>query len=162
MIESTQLALLHAGAFCAIGFAALGSAYGCGVAAASAIGSWKKCYVQGKMAPFQLAILTGVPMSQTIYGLILMLMVSGKSSTPECWPACLVIGVLGGIAIALSAAYQGRAAAGACDAFADTGQGFVNYLIALGVIETIAIFVMVFAIMLLGKVGVVAAVVPAA
>ena len=162
MIESTQLALLQAGAFCAIGFAALGSAYGCGVAGASAIGSWKKCYVQGKMAPFQLAILTGVPMSQTIYGLILMLMVSGKSSTPECWPACLVIGVLGGIAIALSAAYQGRAAAGACDAFADTGQGFVNYLIALGVIETIAIFVMVFAIMLLGKVGVVAAVVPAA
>jgi V/A-type H+-transporting ATPase subunit K len=162
MMESTQLALLQAGAFCAIGFAALGSAYGCGVAGASAIGSWKKCYVQGKMAPFQLAILTGVPMSQTIYGLILMLMVAGKASTPECWPTCLVIGILGGIAIALSAAFQGRAAAGACDAFADTGQGFVNYLIALGVIETIAIFVMVFAIMLLGQVGAVAAAVPAA
>ena len=34
MIESTQLALAYAGAFCAVGFAALGSAYGCGVAAA--------------------------------------------------------------------------------------------------------------------------------
>ncbi len=154
MMESTQLALLHAGAFCAIFFASLGSSYGCGVAAASAIGAWKKCYVQSQMAPFQLAILTGVPMSQTIYGLILMLMLAGKSSTPECWVACLVIGVLGGIAIGLSAAYQGRAAAGACDAFGDTGQGFVNYLIALGVIETIAIFVMVFAIMLLAQVGV--------
>ena len=160
MIESTQLALQQAGAFCAIGFAALGSAYGCGVAAASAIGAWKKCYIQGKMAPFQLSILTGVPMSQTIYGLILMpliisMRINGKASNPACWATCLVMGVLGGIAIALSAAYQGRAAAGACDAFVETSQGFVNYLIVLGIIETIAIFVMAFAILLLGSVGVI-------
>ena len=57
------------------------------------------------------------------------------------------------IAIALSAAFQGRAAAGACDAYAESGKGFVNYLLALGVIETIAIFVMVFAILLMGKLG---------
>lgn len=158
MTETTQQVLLQAGAFSAIFFAALGSAYGCGVAGAAAIGAWKKCYVQGRMAPFQLAILTGVPMSQTIYGLILMLMIAGKASMPFTWPVCVAIGVLGGIAIGLSALYQGRAAAGACDAFADTGQGFVNYLIALGVIETIAIFVMVFAIMLLGQVGNVAVV----
>lgn len=153
MIESTQAAMVNLGAFCAIGFAAMGSAYGCGVAGASAIGAWKKCYIQGKDAPFQLAILTGVPMSQTIYGLILMLMIAGKAeaATAFYWPTCLIIGIVGGIAIALSAAYQGRAAAGACDALVESGQGFVNYLIALGVIETIAIFVMVFAILLLGK-----------
>lgn len=153
MNEAMQIALCQMGAFCAIGFAALGSAYGCGVAGASAIGSWKKCYIQGKDAPFQLAILTGVPMSQTIYGLILMLMIAGKAvaATAAFWPTCLVIGILGGIAIALSAAFQGRAAAGACNALVESGQGFVNYLIALGVIETIAIFVMVFAILLLGK-----------
>ena len=133
---STQIALVQTGAFCAISIAALGSAYGCGVAAASAIGSWKKCYVQGKSAPFQLAILTGVPMSQTIYGLILMLMLSNKAvaNTAYSWPACLVIGIFGGMAIALSAAFQGRAAAGACDAFVESGQGFVNYLLALGVV----------------------------
>lgn len=154
MMESTQLTLLYTGAFCSIFFGALGSSYGCYVAAASAIGAWKKCYVQGKMAPFQLAILTGVPMSQTIYGFILMLILAGKASTPECWLACLLIGVLGGLAIGLSAALQGRAAASACDALGDTGQGFVNYLIVLGVIETIAIFVMVFAIMLLAQINV--------
>jgi len=158
MIESTQTALVYAGAFCAMGLAALGSAYGCGVAGASAIGAWKKCYIQGKDAPFQLAILTGVPMSQTIYGLILMLMISGKmdagASGGTYWATCLFIGIVGGLAIGLSAAYQGRAAAGACDALVESGQGFVNYLIALGVIETIAIFVMVFAILLLGKMNV--------
>ena len=37
------------------------------------------------------------------------------------------------------------------DALVESGSGFVNYLIALGVIETIAIFVLVFAILLLGK-----------
>ena len=151
MIESTQLALAYAGAFCAVGFAALGSAYGCGVAAASAIGSWKKCYIQGKDAPFQLTILTGAPMTQTIYGFILMLSLA-KPELASSWVTCLLTGVIGGIAIALSAAFQGRAAAGACDALVEGGSGFVNYLIALGVIETIAIFVLVFAILLLGKI----------
>ncbi|MBQ7650229.1 MAG: hypothetical protein IJS15_04675 [Victivallales bacterium] len=151
MIQSTQLALVFAGAFCAVGFAALGSAYGCGVAAASAIGSWKKCYIQGKEAPFQLTILTGAPMTQTIYGFILMLSLA-KPEFAGSWVTCLLTGIVGGIAIALSAAFQGRAAAGACDALVEGGQGFVNYLIALGVIETIAIFVLVFAILLLGKI----------
>ncbi len=162
MIETTQMALVQAGAFLAIGIAAIGSSYGCGVAGAAAVGSWKKCYVQGKPAPFQLAILTGVPMSQTIYGLILMLMISGTTADPSNWPVFLGMGIFGGAAIAMSAAFQGRAAAGACDAFVESGQGFVNYLIALGVIETIAIFVMVFAILLMGKLAPAAAAAAAA
>ncbi len=154
MNEATQIALANIGAYSAMVIASLGSAYGCGVAAASAIGGWKKCYVQGKPAPFQLSILTGAPMTQTIYGMILMLLISGKinAATAVAWPVLLAMGVIGGFAIALSAVYQGRAAAGACDALSETGQGFVNYLIAMGIIETIAIFAMVFTIMLLGAV----------
>ncbi len=155
MLElTTQQALMKAGAFCALGFAAMGSAYGCGVAAASAIGQWKKCYLQGKPAPFQLAILTGVPMSQTIYGFILLNQILGKVATEAVvynWPVALAMGIVGGIGIAMSAAYQGRAAAGACDAYAESGMGFAYYLIALGVVETIAIFVMAFALLLLSK-----------
>lgn len=159
MLESTQIALANVGAFCAMGIAAIGSAYGCGVAGASAIGAWKKCYAQGKQAPFQLSVLTGAPMTQTIYGLILMTIIKGNvadavaanpAAAAAAWPLYLIVGILGGLAIAISGAFQGRAAAGACDAFAETNQGFTNYLIALGVIETIAIFAMVFAIMLLG------------
>jgi V/A-type H+-transporting ATPase subunit K len=146
MLEQT---LVYVGAFATFGLSALGSVYGCGVAGAAAVGSWKKCYVQGKPAPFQLSILTGVPMSQTIYGMILM--GSVLNVQPQFWPAALVVGILGGLGISLSAAYQGRAAAGACDAFAETGKGFVNYLIALGVIETIAIFVLAFAMMFMGN-----------
>ena len=144
-----QNALLGVGAFAAFGLAALGSSIGCGLAASSAIGSWKRCYAQGRPAPFQLTILCGVPMSQTIYGLILMLQILGLD--PAFWPAAVSIGIFGGLGICASAAYQGRAAAGACDAYSETSKGFVNYLLALGVVETIAIFVMVFAIMFLGK-----------
>jgi V/A-type H+-transporting ATPase subunit K len=43
-----------------------------------------------------------------------------------------------------SAWYQGRAGAGGCDAFAETGKGFANYLMILGVVETVAIFALVF------------------
>ena len=149
---NTQLALAKAGGFLAMGIAALGSAYGCGVAGAAAIGGWKKCYAQGKPAPFQLSVLTGAPLTQTIYGMILMLLIKGQVTVENAasWPLYLLVGIFGGAAISLSAVYQGRAAAGACNAFAETGQGFTNYLLALGVIETIAIFAMVFAIMLLG------------
>ncbi len=138
-------ALVGLGAIAAFGLSATGSAIGCGLAAASAVGSWKRCYVQGKSAPFQLTIFAGAPMTQTIYGLILMLQV--LTMDPVLWPAAIGIGFLCGTAIGFSAIYQGRAGAGACDAFSETGKGFANDLIALGVVETIAIFTMVFAMM---------------
>ena len=147
--DTTAKALVGLGAICAFGISAICSAIGCGLAAASAIGSWKRCYVQGKPAPFQLTIFSGVAMTQTIYGLILMLQILNLN--PDFWPSALGVGILGGLGIGASAVYQGRAAAGACDSFSETGQGFANNLIALGVVETIAIFTMVFAMMFLNN-----------
>ena len=71
-------ALANAGGYLAIGLAAIGSAYGAGVAGLAAIGSWKKCYVQNRPAPFLLVALAGMPLSQTIYGMILMMVMRGK------------------------------------------------------------------------------------
>ncbi len=151
-MDSTPLqqALTQAGAFAAIGFAAVGSALGCGAAGAAAVGAWKKCYAQDRPAPFQLAVFAGAPLSQTIYGMILMFLIFAKAGEfGPFWPVFLVLGTIAGIAMGVSAWMQGRAAAGACDAFAETGQGFTNYLMALGIIETVAIFVMAFGIVLL-------------
>jgi len=47
---------------------------------------------------------------------------------------------------------QGRAAAGACDALAETGKGAGNYIIALGIIETVALLVMVFLMLQIGAI----------
>ncbi len=133
-----------------LGLSAIGSALGIGVAGQAAVGSWKKCYAQNKTAPFLLIVFIGAPLSQTIYGMILMNKIAEAAAQGVyLWS----VGILGGIAIGLSAFYQGRIGASGADALADTGKGFANYLIALGIIETVALFVMVF---LLGKIGVLA------
>jgi V/A-type H+-transporting ATPase subunit K len=134
--------------YTAVGLAAIGSTIGTGYAGAAAIGAWKKCYQQGKPAPFLLMALVGAPLSQTIYAMIMMISIKGKiMNHPEHMPIYLCIGIVGGIAMMLSAIFQGRAAAGGCVSFAETGQGFANSLMVLGVIETCAIFALIFSFM---------------
>ena len=153
MTPEIAQALGLGGAFAAVAFGALGSAIGCGYAGAAAVGAWKKCYAQNKPAPMQLAVFAGAPLSQTIYGFLLMGFIQAAIKiAPNAWPMYLMVGIFGGIAMGVSAMFQGKAAAGACDAQADTGKGFSNYLIALGIIETTALFAMVFGSMILGAV----------
>ena len=153
-----QKALIYAAAFTSIGFAAIGSAYGCGAASCAAMGAWKKCYAQNKPAPFQLLIFAGAPLSQTIYGMIVMFIVMGgaanvAAATAGQWIVYSLVGILAGIAMGVSALWQGISAAAAADAFAETGKGFANQLMALGIVETVAIFVLAFSIVLLSSLG---------
>jgi len=125
----------------AIALSAVGSALGTGAAGMASVGAWKKCFAQSKTAPFMLLVFVGAPLSQTIYGMILMGRISDAAVNGQfLWS----MGILGGLAMGTSAMMQGRAGAGAADALAETGKGFVNYLIVLGIIETVALFVMVF------------------
>ena len=141
-------ALCIAGAIGVVGLSAAGSAIGIGKAACATIGAWKKCYAQNKPAPYTLFTFVGAPLTQTLYGMILMSMLLSvaKHPIPGAGIAAIVLAVLAGAGICASAAFQGQAAAAGADAQAETGKGFTNYLAAIGVIETVAIFVMVFAI----------------
>jgi len=140
-IIAMNQALGIAGAVACLGLSATGSAFGTGYAGTAAMGAWKKCYAQNKPAPFILLGLVGAPITQTLYGMILMFVMFGKASVGL---PLLVLGIFSGLGIGFSALFQGRAAAAACDAQADTGQGLTNYFAALGIIETVAIFTMVF------------------
>lgn len=138
-------ALAKMGGAMSLGFSAIGSALGTGVAGMAGIGAWKKCYAQGKAAPFILLVFIGAPLSQTIYGMLLMKkIIALGAATATMWPAMIGAGVIGGIAMGVSAWYQGKAGAAGADALGETGQGFGNYLTTLGVIETVALFVMIF------------------
>ena len=139
-----------AGAVTCLALSAAGSALGTGVAAASAVGAWKKCYAQNKQAPFLLLSFVGAPITQTLYGMILMFTMFNKA---QVGVPLLILGAFAGLAIGLSAYYQGRAGAAAADAQAETGQGLTNYLAALGIIETTAIFTMVFTLIAIGKIS---------
>ena len=148
MTQGTMTVLSLVAGYAAVGLAAIGSAVGSGIAAQAAIGAWKKCYAQGKQAPFLLLSMVGMPLSQTIYAMIIMLVVKSKAlKNPELMPVLVAIGLFGGLAQMASAIYQGKAAAGGCVAFAESNQGFANYLVALGIIETCAIFALSFAFM---------------
>ena len=154
----SDAAMIVAGAVACLGLAGAGSAFGTGFAAAAAVGSWKKCYAANKPAPFLLLSFVGAPITQTLYGMILMFIMLGKVNADGVAAAgagvpCLIAGVFAGLAIGLSALFQGRAGAAACDAQAETNQGFTNYLAALGIVETVAIFAMVFALIALGSVA---------
>lgn len=126
--------------------AAVGSAMGTGVAGMAAIGAWKKAFSQNKTAPFILAAFVGAPLTQVFYGFIL-----GRNIRNSAFPADLqsyvfqmIIGLLAGIAIGMSAYMQGKAAARASDALAETGKGFANYMIVIGIIESVALFILIF------------------
>jgi len=145
--------MVVAGAVACLGLSAAGSAFGTGFAATAAVGAWKKCYAANKPAPFLLLSFVGAPITQTLYGMILMFTMFGKISIAGAGIPCLLLGIFSGIGIGVSALFQGWAGAAACDAQAETNQGFTNYLSALGIIETVSIFCMVFTLIAIGKIG---------
>jgi len=130
----------------ALGLAAFGSVLGCGIAAQAAVGSWKKCFANNKPAPFMLVAFSGAPLTQTIYGFLLMLFINGSDKEPLI---LLCAGVFGGMAIGLSALFQGKVAARSADSLAETGKGTANYFMVIGIVETIAVFVLVFLLLML-------------
>ncbi len=137
------------GMACALTFAALGSGFGTGAAAQAAVGGWKKCYAEGKPAPFIMVAFAGAPLTQTIYGFLLMNFIAAAIAAGATSMLALSIGVFGGLAIGLSAFIQGKTAACACDALAETGKGTANYFIVIGIVETVALFTLVFSLLAL-------------
>jgi V/A-type H+-transporting ATPase subunit K len=146
MNEEMLKALAMIGGYGAVMFAAIGSAVGSGIAGQAAIAAWKRCYVQNKPAPFLLVALAGAPLSQTIYGMILMMLLKGGSGNGLFY---MLMGIFAGFGLMASAIFQGKAAAAGCDAFGETGKGFTNYLTVCGIVETVALFALVFGIMVI-------------
>jgi V/A-type H+-transporting ATPase subunit K len=144
-------ALTVAGAVACLALSGLGSAIGTGFAAAGAVGAWKKCYAQNRPAPFLLLAYVGAPITQTLYGMILMFTMIGTKVVAGGGIGMLILGIFAGLGIGMSAIFQGRAGGCAADAQGETGQGFTNNLAALGIVETTAIFVMVFTLIAVGS-----------
>ncbi len=136
----------------AFALAAVGSALGTGASAQSAIGAWKRLYLQNKPVPFLLVALTGFPLSQSFYGLILMNSIVANMAAVST-AIIMGVGIFGGLAMGASAYAQGKAAAGACNAFAETGKGFAQYVLVLGIVESVALLAMVFLMTMIGTVA---------
>ncbi len=133
------------GAALCMGIAAIGSAIGIGIAGQGAIGAWKRCYVNNKPAPFILTVFAGAPLTQTIYGFLLM-NIKLKPLGAENPGMALGLGIASGLAMMFSAIAQGKAGAAGSDALGETGKGFAQYIMVVGLCESVALFALVFSI----------------
>ena len=131
------------GAAICMGIAAIGSAIGIGIAGQGAIGAWKRCYMNNKPAPFILTVFAGAPLTQTIYGFLLM-SIKLKTLGAENPGMALGLGIASGLAMCFSAIAQGKAGAAGSDALGETEKGFAQYIMVVGLCESVALFAMVF------------------
>jgi V/A-type H+-transporting ATPase subunit K len=138
----------------AVGMAAVGSSFGAGAAGMSAAGAWAKDAKAGKALRFIYIICVAAPITQTVYGFIVMNQMAPKLATAEVNGGILfAIGLATGLGEMLSAWFQGLIGAAGCRMLSDSdGKGFAFVLIALGIAETIGIFTLVFMLILIGQI----------
>lgn len=133
----------------ALGLAALGSSIGIGMAGQAAAGAWGKEGRAGRNLSFTYIILVGMPISQTLYAMIVMNNMRSVFNNAEIAVndagLLLGIGLATGLAEMLSAWMQGLIGAAGIRALSDSeGKGLAFIIIAMGIVETVGIFAMVF------------------
>jgi len=129
-----------------LGLGCLGSAIGCGIAGMASHGVMTHVDEgHGKYVG-----LSVVPSSQSIYSIILMIFMSKAVKTGAISPMSAVgVALFAGLAIMISAIYQGRVAATAMQSSAKQPGIFGKCLAAIGIVESFALFAFVFALFLL-------------
>jgi len=129
-----------------LGFACLGSAIGCGIASMASHGVMARMEEHhGKFIG-----MSALPSSQAIYGFVLMLLMKNAILAHTLSPVNAIgIGTSVGLAIMLSAIYQGMCAATGIQASAKQPNIYGKCLAALGIVESFSLFAFVFALLLL-------------
>ena len=138
-----------------MGLGAIGSALGIGAAGSAATGAWAKEVREGKQMNFMYIALTGMPLSQTIYGFGLMLaLLHGKvydsAFIGANAGAIFSVGLACGLGELFSAWMQGVIGASGIRAMSEAeGKPFPFILIAMGIAETVGLisFVLMFLMM---------------
>jgi V/A-type H+/Na+-transporting ATPase subunit K len=136
-----------------LGLGAVGSALGIGIAGQAAAGAWAREARAGKRLNFTYIILLGMPLSQTLYAMILMNRMSGFMHQPEVLATygglLFGLGLAGGLGQMFSSWMQGRIGAGAVRCLSEGGQGLAFLIIAMGIAETVGIFTLAFLFMMM-------------
>lgn len=134
-----------AGPAIALGLAAIGSSVGCGIAGEASHAVMSRVEDgHGKYIGMAAA-----PSSQSIYGFILMLLMSKAILAGSLSPlSAIFIGTFSGGAMMLSAIYQGKVCASGIQASAKQPAIFGKCFAAIGIIESFALFALVFSLLL--------------
>jgi len=134
----------------ALGLAATGSALGIGAAGRAAAGAWAKEAKAGKPLNFLYVALTGMPLTQTIYAFLLLLVgLKAAAYSPDVLGpnagALFGLGLACGLGELFSAWMQGLIGAAAIRCMCEgEGKGFPFLIIAMGIAETVGLLSFVF------------------
>jgi V/A-type H+-transporting ATPase subunit K len=137
------------GAVLCLGLGAAGSSLGINAAGQAAAGAWARDARAGLGLRFNYVIFIGAPISQTFYAMIVMNQMRTALADPAVAAAnaglLFGIGLFTGLGEMASAWGQGIIGAAACRCLSEgEGKGLAFLLIAIGIIETVGIFTMVF------------------
>jgi V/A-type H+-transporting ATPase subunit K len=129
-----------------LGLSSIGSTIGCFIAGSASHAAMTRVEEgHGKLIGMAAA-----PSSQSIYGFILMLLMSKAIVAGTLSPySAIALGIFSGTAIMLSAIYQGSVCATGIQASVKQPALFGKCFAAVGIIESFALFTLVFSILLL-------------
>ena len=143
------------GLYAPVALGAIGSMIGCGIAGQTACGALLD--VESGYGRF--IGLSAMPSSQTIYGIVVMFSLQGAAMTDAKQlvfnaanaGGIFSIGVLVGLALVVSAYYQGRCLASSINSSKSKSEIFGLSIAPAAIIEGFAVFAFVFALVLAGS-----------
>lgn len=129
----------------AMGMAMIGSAIGCGMAGVASHAVMSRIDEgHGKLIG-----LSAMPSSQSIYGLIFMLLLKdGIKDAKVSAVGAIAMGLLVGAALLISAVVQGKCCVSAIQAYARSSAIYGKTFASIGIVESFALFAFVFALLL--------------
>ena len=145
-MEPLILALGWAGLFAPMALGAIGSILGCAKAGQAACGAM----LEVESGYGRYVGVSALPSSQTIYGIVVMFTLNGIGVTTLSAPGLLSVGVLCGVALLMSAVFQGACCASAINVSKSKTEVFGLSVAPAAIVEGFAVFVFVFALVVSG------------
>jgi V/A-type H+-transporting ATPase subunit K len=142
-VEPLFIGLGWIGIFAPVALGAIGSVIGCARAGQAACGAM----LETESGYGRYVGVSAMPSSQVIYGIVIMLTLSRKVTVVNA-PGLFAIGVLVGLALMISAIYQGYCCASAISVSKSKTEVFGISIAPAAVVEGFAVFAFVFALVL--------------
>lgn len=133
-----------------VGLGGLGTCLGISAAGRAAAGAWAAEGKEGKPLSSRYVMIVAMPISQTLYSMIIMLTMFNYVGAAENSLVLFGLAVGCGLIELFSAYGQGLIGAAGIRCLNETGgKGFGNIVIALGLIESVGLFAMVLGLLVL-------------
>ena len=146
-MEQLTIAMGWAGLYGPMALGAIGSIIGCAIAGQAAIGA----LLETESGHGRFIGLSAMPSSQSIYGIVVMFTLQ-RPVTVDTSPGLFSVGILAGVALLLSAVYQGSCCASAINSSKSKPEIFGLSIAPAAIVEGFGVFAFIFALVIGGSI----------